>query len=184
MTTGVDAYRQQLLLALRLRGVAGARIAEVLAEVDSHVAETGEDPREAFGAPKNYARTLVAELQPERAPGLRGWVASVRGAEVLIAALAFVGAWLAAEGLFALAAGRPGVLGLPGAVALTIAVALLAALALLLARTSRRRDDRILDPRTGRDIAASLAPRWAGPVSVVVPAALLVVAVAIGLLQR
>lgn len=184
MTTDVDGYRQQLLLALRLRDVAGPRIAEVLAEVESHVAETGEDPRAAFGAPRDYARALVAELRPERAPGLRGWVASVRGVEVLIAALAFAGAWLTAEGLFALAAGRPGVLGLPGPSALTIAAALLVALALLLARTGRLRDDRVLDPRTGRDVAVALAPRWARLASVAVPAALLVLAVAIGVLQR
>lgn len=184
MTTDVDAYRQQLLLTLRLRDVAGPRIAEVLAEVESHVAETGEDPRAAFGAPRDYARAFVAELEPERAPGVRGWVASVRGGEVLIAAVAFAGAWLAAKGLFALAAGRPGGLGLSGPGALALAVALLAALKLLLARTGRRRDDRVLDPRTGRDVAASLAPRWAGPASVVVTAALLLLAVVIGLLQR
>lgn len=184
MTTEVDAYRQQLLVALRLRDVAGPRIAEVLAEVESHVAETGEDPRTAFGAPGDYARALVTELHPERAAGVRGWLADVHAVEVLIAALAFSGAWLAAEGLFGLAAGDPGVLGLPALVCLALAVALLTALALLLARRSRRRDHQVLDPRTGADVAAALAPRWARPVSVAVPAGLLAVAVAIGLLQR
>lgn len=184
MTTDIDAYRQQLLLALRLRDIPGPRIAEVLAEVESHVADTGEDPNAAFGAPKDYARALVVELHPERTHGVRGWMASVRGVEVLMAALAFAGAWLAAEGLFALAAGDPGVLGLPGPVHLALAVVLLAALALLVVRTSRRRDDRVLDPRTGRDVAADLAPRWARPVSVLVPAGMLVLAVVIGLLQR
>ena len=92
MTTAVDAYQQQLLLALRLRDVPGPRIAEVLAEVGSHVADTGEDPTAAFGAPEDYARALVVELHPERAIGVRGWIASVRGIEVLMAALAFAGA--------------------------------------------------------------------------------------------
>lgn len=184
MTTDVDTYRQQLLLALRLRDIPGPRIAEVLAEVECHVADTGEDPSAAFGAPKDYAQALVLELHPERAPGVRGWFASVRGVEVLLAALAFAGAWLSAAGLFALAAGDPGVLGLSGPVHVALVVALLAALALLLVGISRRRDDRVLDPRTGRDVAAALAPRWAGAASVVVPAGLLVLAVAIGLLQR
>lgn len=138
MTIDVDTYRQQLLLALRLRDVPGPRIAQVLAEVESHIAETGEDPRAAFGAPRDYARALVAELQPERTAGRRGWGAGTRGVEVLLAALAFAGAWLTAEGVFALASGRPGRLGLTGAGELGIAVVLLAALALLLARTGGR----------------------------------------------
>lgn len=42
--------------------IPGTRIAETLAEVGSHIAETGEDPRVAFGAPKAYAASLAGSL--------------------------------------------------------------------------------------------------------------------------
>lgn len=40
--TPVAAYQEKLTLALRLRDVTGARIGEVLAEVEAHTAETGD----------------------------------------------------------------------------------------------------------------------------------------------
>lgn len=58
MITGTERYRRELLVALRLRDVDPDRIGEVLAEIGSHIAETGEDPREAFGAPADYARVV------------------------------------------------------------------------------------------------------------------------------
>lgn len=61
------AWRQDLVLALRLRDVPGVRIGEVLAEVEAHCADSGQGPGEAFGDPDAYA----AELAP--APGA-SWV--------------------------------------------------------------------------------------------------------------
>ena len=49
MTKQVQTYTDELLFALRMRDLPGSQIAEALAEVNSYVAETGEDPREAFG---------------------------------------------------------------------------------------------------------------------------------------
>lgn len=62
MSTDLETYRARLLLALRMRDVPGVRIGEALAEVDSHVAETGEDPRDAFGDPVAYADRLAGSL--------------------------------------------------------------------------------------------------------------------------
>ena len=70
-----QAWCDDLLLRLRMRDVPGARIGEVLAEVQSHVAETGEHPREAFGAPKEYADQVADALGAPRP----GWRAAVRG---------------------------------------------------------------------------------------------------------
>ncbi|MGA9745989.1 MAG: hypothetical protein WBQ50_00890, partial [Nocardioides sp.] len=70
MTTDVENYRTQLLLALRLRDLPGPRIAEILAEVDSYAADSGQDPREEFGAPSEYADQLLATLRPG---ARRGW---------------------------------------------------------------------------------------------------------------
>lgn len=47
-----------LLLELRMQGVGGARIGSVLAEVDSHCAESGESAQNAFGDPVVYAKSL------------------------------------------------------------------------------------------------------------------------------
>ncbi|GHD06398.1 hypothetical protein [Zhihengliuella salsuginis] len=47
-----------LLLEMRMQGVDGARIGSVLAEVDSHCAESGESAQSAFGDPAVYAASL------------------------------------------------------------------------------------------------------------------------------
>ncbi len=63
-------YLSQLTRALQNEGVDGARAGEFVAEVDSHLAETGADPVEEFGRPFE----LAAELA--RRPGSRrpGWL--------------------------------------------------------------------------------------------------------------
>ena len=43
------AWRDELVLALRLRDASGARIGEVLAEVDEFCADSGQDALTAFG---------------------------------------------------------------------------------------------------------------------------------------
>ncbi|KAA5833635.1 hypothetical protein F1721_15315 [Saccharopolyspora hirsuta] len=55
-------YRDELLLALRLHEISGERVGEVLAEVEAHVRETGEDPVEAFGSPREYAAQVAEQL--------------------------------------------------------------------------------------------------------------------------
>ena len=107
-----QAWCDDLLLRLRLRDVPGARIGEVLAEVQSHVAETGEHPREAFGPPKEYAARVADALGA--APS-RGWRDAVRGLswqDLATAAAIGVSSYLLADGLWALGAGGTTVLGL------------------------------------------------------------------------
>jgi hypothetical protein len=62
------AWSEELLLELRLQGVSGARIGAVLAEVDSHVAESGEPAAEAFGHPVAYARSLKLPPDENQSP--------------------------------------------------------------------------------------------------------------------
>ncbi|MDI2028827.1 hypothetical protein QFW96_09405 [Saccharopolyspora sp. TS4A08] len=57
-------YRDDLYKALRFHEISGDRIGEVLAEVEAHVAETGDDPVDAFGKPREYARQVAAQLDP------------------------------------------------------------------------------------------------------------------------
>lgn len=66
-----DDWRQELVLALRVRDVPGRRIGDVLAEVEAHCADSGQGPREAFGDPEDYA----GELAPGGRPTLvRPWL--------------------------------------------------------------------------------------------------------------
>jgi hypothetical protein len=77
------AWTEAVLLELRIQGVAGELIGEVLGEVDSHCAESGEDAREAFGDPIAYARELGLPPSPAQRPA-----ATVRGVLPTLAQLA------------------------------------------------------------------------------------------------
>ncbi len=68
-------YRDDLVKALRVHEISGTRIGEVVAEVEAHVTETGEDPVEAFGKPRDYARQVVAQL--DTATGKRSTGAAI-----------------------------------------------------------------------------------------------------------
>ena len=129
-------YTQRLILALRLKDVPGDRIGEIVAEVESHVADTGEDPVEAFGTPRAYAASLLEEHRPDP-----WWVTT------LSIATSGVAGWLLAQGTLTLLFGteywgQPGwvwlglglVIGIPGGISVW------------------RRSSRVRDPRTGADL--------------------------------
>jgi hypothetical protein len=59
-------WTQALVLELRLQGVAGDRIGEVLSEVESHLAESGQRVEQAFGDPVSYARSLQLPTSPHQ----------------------------------------------------------------------------------------------------------------------
>ena len=99
----VRRWCDDLLLALRMRDVPGARIGEVLTEVRAHLADSGEDPEEAFGAPADYAAALAADAPPE---SRRSWLTTRASA----AALCLGVMWLV-EGASGLATGEPGRVG-------------------------------------------------------------------------
>jgi hypothetical protein len=160
MTTNLDAYRQQLLFALRVRNVPGPRIGEAIAEVESHIAETGEDPVTAFGEPAEYAQHLADQLARSGRRRSRGLPTTI-----VVALVAFAGAALAANGLLR------GVV-----VATALGLVLLTGLVIWVVR--RRPTDRIVDPRTGTDLRVP-APRWALVVLAVSLTALVVIAVAV-----
>lgn len=173
-----DAYAQELLLALRLREVPSPRIAEALAEVDSHVAETGEDPVAAFGPPEDYARELAGALGVRRGQALR------TGSGLLTTAGCAVGGVLLADGLHAVGAGARALLGLPAWLAVLVGVGLLAAGALGVVQLSRREGGaRVTDPRTGADLRPPV-PVWVPALAVAVPAVSLLASLGLGLLQR
>ena len=160
----------------------GPRIAEALAEVRSHVAETGEDPREAFGPPRAYAGQVAAALGgPEEPVPL--WRDAFRASTAAYGLAGAAGAWLLLDGVLAAALGRDAALGLPPLVQLLVGLVVLAGLAVGLTRLARSPDVPVLDPLTGQDLTPPL-PRWVLPVVLAVPALTLVIAVLLALSQR
>jgi hypothetical protein len=135
----IEKYNADLLVALRLREVPGPRIGDILAEVESHVADTGESPYEAFGTPRQYA----GRVAPARTPAVRR---EMFGQAVLGAAAG----WLLARGAFSLVAGDDTVYGL-------LALGLGIALGVIMVVSVRRHSRTIVDPRTGRQLAPSSA---------------------------
>ncbi len=170
----LDHYRQELLLQLRLRDVPGPRIAQVLAEVDSHLAESGEVAQAAFGTPSEYAAATARALGHDGAPS-RNRRATVA---VAVAVAALAGAWLAGDGLIAVASGANGRLGLPAGPSLVVGLLVLGALVAWLRTGPRRTAVPVLDPRTGADLTAplsrwALVGIWAAPVALVLAAVLM-----------
>lgn len=84
MTQGTWVYLAQLLRALYQEGVDGRRIGEMVAEVEQHLAESGLDPVDEFGAPP----VLAVELAKRPGTKRPGWVppmwASQLGSFVLL----------------------------------------------------------------------------------------------------
>lgn len=142
MSSDADTYRGDLILALRMRDVPGDRIGEIVAEVESHVADSGEDPCEAFGPPEQYAARFTGQ---DRARWGR--------ADALVALGSLVGGWALAGGLLGLVSGDP--VGPFPAWALLVAAAAILAPTL---RHLRRSGSTARDPRTGEDLAP--LPRW------------------------
>ncbi|TFV53826.1 hypothetical protein [Blastococcus sp. TF02A-35] len=145
MSTDTATYRRDLLRALRSHHVAPDRIGEIVAEVESHVAETGETPVEAFGPAREYAAGFA---------GPRPLGARLAG--VWLVVLGAACGWLIANGVFGLVADER-VHGMPAGVALALG-ALLWVPPMI---GQLRRQLPVADPRTGRRMTP-------GPAAVVV----------------
>lgn len=164
MTKGTDEktmadYRQSLILALRLKDVPGDRIGEVVAEVESHVADTGQDPNDAFGSARAYAALLATGQRREP------WWRLI----VLTALPAGIAGWFLAQGALALLLNET-YLGQTGWLSLVLGLVI----GIPVGFSLHRRSTRVRDPRTGADMVPM--SRWGLTVLVGVPLALIVVA--------
>ncbi|GAB3684227.1 HAAS signaling domain-containing protein [Saccharopolyspora tripterygii] len=92
----LDKYTDDLHRALRFHEISGDRTGEVLAEVEAHVAETGEDPVDAFGKPRDYARQVAAQLDPSTGKRSTGGIVV---SFIVIATLALFGQSFFGDGL-------------------------------------------------------------------------------------
>jgi hypothetical protein len=182
LRTTDQAWCDDLILALRVRDVPGARIGEVLAEVQSHLAETGEDPRQAFGTPREYAGE-VAEALGLTPVGLRQRLRRAGWGDLAVALLLGVAGFLLADALWSQGAGESAALGLPAWVVVVLAVALLCAgIGRLVTRVRHEPGDRVVDPRTGTDMVA-FGP-WRTALLVAVPVVGLAAMLVGGFLSR
>lgn len=159
-------YRQDLIQALRLKDVPGDRIGEAVAEVESHVADTGEDPVEAFGPAKEYAATLAAGRPREP------WWSTA-----ITLVCAGTAGWLVAQGALALLLGEE-YRGLAGWVWVLVGLVV----GIPAAVRVQRRSSRVRDPRTGADMVPS-SP-WGVVVLVAIPVVLVLAAWGLILLTR
>ena len=155
MTSSTDTYRRELVPALRAANVPPERIGEIVAEVESHVADTGEDPREAFGPARDYAAGF-------RRPRSRCSVAASVATTLLFALCGF----LVAVGIIGLVDGEP-------AFEQSAWVVLAAGLVLWIPAlvVALRRSVPVPDPRTGRWITAGPAANVVGMSGVLVAVA-------------
>lgn len=92
----IDIYVDELHTALELRGAQDDHIADVIRQVQSHLIDTGEDPYEAFGDPRDYAQQHAPHSSPVRLWSLI----------VISVALTVVGGWLLVNGLINLVGER------------------------------------------------------------------------------
>lgn len=130
-----EKYRDDLLVALRAYEISGERVGDVLAEVEAHVRETGEDPVEAFGTPRTYAAQVVAQLDRRTGkPSTLEFAAVGLG----IAALTMAGSDYLIDGLLADAATVP--YTLKDTVALPVLMVLLPLAGTLLFKASTTRN--------------------------------------------
>jgi len=143
MTTTTE-YTRQLALALRMRHVPGAAIGDAVAQVESHVADTGEDPVEAFGPAGAYAASVAATVD-RPAPALR---------VVRLALLALAGALLGivlAVGVAGSLRGEPVLGGIPPVVAVVVGgLGIVGVLVVVSVASVRRMRDPRVDPAEGR----------------------------------
>ena len=99
--TSLRDYTQALTIQLRLREIPGRMIGQIVAEVESHVRETGEDPVEAFGQPGSYSAQFAPGLARARVSQRRGAVRARPRASAAVA-VTVVGCLMLFKGLFSL----------------------------------------------------------------------------------
>ncbi|MGY1595023.1 hypothetical protein ACI79D_23865 [Geodermatophilus sp. SYSU D00708] len=152
---GADqAWCDDLLLRLRMLDVPGSRIGEVLAEVQSHVAETGENPQQAFGTPKEYAGEVAGALGITTGGPWRTLRRGLRWSDLVVAVVTGLAAFSLADGLWSLGARETSLFGLPAWLVSAVAALVLACCTARFVVSARdgRSADRVLDPRTGADM--------------------------------
>lgn len=150
----ISDYLSELTLQLRLLDVPGDRIGAILAEAESHLAESGEEPYTAFGDPQAYARELAHHEGlriPHRARRsanffvqfLAGLTPGIIAFAVAMFVLTLAAGTLLATGILGLIQHTTAAFGIPAWLAIMVGAIAIALFALSL----RRFADPLIDPR-------------------------------------
>lgn len=103
---------EDFVLEQRLLGVPGDRIGDALAVVESHVVDSGEGARDAFGDPATYAREAASTHRVDDVQDPSWILGSGLGLTGMLLTLFGVQAWIDGDGRMALTVGHLVVLGL------------------------------------------------------------------------
>ena len=129
----VEKYTAALVKELREKEVAGRVIGDAVAQVESHIAEGGEDPTEVFGTPREFAKQLARRRKKSM-----GWPLYVASAILTLG-----GALLLLKGIFGVIQNQPLIWGIPPLVGIIVgSFAIVAWIILMVVAT-----DPIKDPR-------------------------------------
>ena len=79
-----DHYLEELRQRLSFRGASRRQGKDIVAEVQSHLAESGEDPVDAFGRPDEYAERVLRGYRWPTARLMALMLFSVMGASLLV----------------------------------------------------------------------------------------------------
>lgn len=123
-----EAYVAELRLALELRDAHENQILDVLRQVRSHLSDSGEDPYDAFGDPREYAK----QYSPRKTTA-RFWLLAL-----VSVILAFAGGRFLVDGVIHAVGGTPMAWGLPPAVGIVVGSILLATWIVLLVVAAAR----------------------------------------------
>lgn len=133
------SWKEKLVEHLRRLNVATPIMGDILAEIDSHLADSGDGPERAFGSPMDYAESRGLASIPSPKPW---WQHALRTIGLT------VGSWLLIESLFSMGTNRSRLL-LPE---LSNVVVLVLGLVGIVIGILFARQDYVHDPRTGKRI--------------------------------
>ena len=123
-----ERYAAELTEALQFRDVPDNAIREIVREVNSHVAESGEDPTAAFGIPSDYADNFAPKFR-------KIWFWALITASVILAS---GGAYILISGVFGLQSADFRLWGLAPAARIAIGAGGIAAFFILVSAAGAR----------------------------------------------
>jgi HAAS domain-containing protein len=91
-----SAYLEELRQRLSFRGASRKQVKDIVAEVRSHLADSGEDPVDAFGKPDEYAESVLRGYRWPTARVLAMLLLTVPGGSIVVRS---VNAWRNGEGV-------------------------------------------------------------------------------------
>lgn len=141
-----QSYRDTLITDLRFRGVDSATVGQTIADMDAHLADSGESPEEAYGTAEEYAKEIAeaTTADTDRRDGLMRFLPLV---------VPMLGGALLGGSAVRLGSGDSILFGIPAIAGVIVGLALMILWMGPILRSN------VHDPRTGRIIGYSTRER-------------------------